>query len=91
MAVSGTVTHTKISNECIAKKRWLRSRDIPRIQKISDARTIKKRWLRDLFSHVHSLRTQKLYKDKPQIYRHKKLVEGSCTHARHPTHTKNKQ
>ena len=46
VAVSGVVTHTKISDECIAKKRWLRGLDIPRIQKISDTHTIKKRWLR---------------------------------------------
>ena len=42
VAVSGAVKHTKISDECIAKKRWLRGLDIPRIQEISDTRTIKK-------------------------------------------------
>ena len=47
MAVSGAVcadkNHTKINREYITIKRWLRGRDIPRIQKISDARTIKNR------------------------------------------------
>ena len=49
MAVSGVVytykNHTKISCEYSAIKCWLRCRDILRIQKISDARTIKNRWL----------------------------------------------
>ena len=34
--------HTKISREYITIKRWLRGRDISRIQKISDTHTIKK-------------------------------------------------
>ena len=55
--------HTKISCEYYAIKRWLRCRDIPRIQKMSDARTIKNRWLMTKTSAV--LRRQKSYKDKP--------------------------
>ena len=38
--------HTKISCEYFAKKRWLKCREVLRIQKISDARTIKNRWSR---------------------------------------------
>ena len=47
MAVAGAVyadkNHIKISREYSTIKRWLRGGDIPRIQKISDARTIKNR------------------------------------------------
>ena len=44
--------HTKIMCEYSAIKRWLRCRDIPRIEKISDARTIKNRWLRTKISAI---------------------------------------
>ena len=47
MGASGVVyadkNYTKISREYSTVNRWLRSRDILRIQKISDARTIKKK------------------------------------------------
>ena len=44
-AQAGQPTHIRISCEYFAIKHWLRCRDIPRIQKISDACTIKNRWL----------------------------------------------
>ena len=44
--------HTKISCEYSAIKRWLRCRDILRIQKIRDARTIKNCWLRTKTSAI---------------------------------------
>ena len=62
--------HTNISGEYVIKIRCLKAplshaqtRDIPRIEKISDARTIKNRWLRTKAGTV--LRRQKSYKDKP--------------------------
>ena len=62
--------HRNISGECVIKIRCLRTpfshahtRDIPRIEKISDAGTIKNRWLGTKAGTV--LRRQKSYKDKP--------------------------
>ena len=55
MAVAGAgysdKNHVMISREYSTIKRWLRGRDIPHIQKISDARTIKNRWLRGLYAY----------------------------------------
>ena len=55
MTVAGAVysdkNHIKISREYSTIKRWLKGGDIPRIQKISDARTIKNRWLRGLYAY----------------------------------------
>ena len=45
-------SHTKMSCEYSAIKRWLRCRDIPRIQKISDTPTIKNCWLRTKTSAI---------------------------------------
>ena len=62
--------HTNISGEYVIKIRCLKSplshaqtREIPRIEKISDASTIKNRWLRTKAGTV--LRRQKSHKDKP--------------------------
>ena len=54
MAVVGAVYTDKnhISCEYSTIKSWLRGRDVSRIQKISDARTIKNCWMRGLPSHV---------------------------------------
>ena len=56
MAVSGAVyadkNHTRTSGQYSTIKFWLRCQDIPRIQNISDARTIKNRWLRNKTSAI---------------------------------------
>ena len=55
MVVAGAVyadkNHIRISREYSTIKRWLKCRDVSRIQTISDAHTIKNLWLRDLLSH----------------------------------------
>ena len=73
--------HAKISCEYSAIKRWLSCRDIPRIQKISDARTIKNRWLGTKTSAICI--DKKSYKGKQWICHWKMLIEGStaCVYA----------
>ena len=79
MCVSGAVyadkNHTKISCEYSAIKRCLRCRDIPRIQKLSDARTIKNRWLRTKTSAICAYKNHIKINDEYALK--KTLIEGS--------------
>ena len=79
MAVSGPVyadkNHTKIRCEYSAIKHWLRCRDILRIQKISDARTIKNRWC---MTKTNALYAYKKISDKYVIK--KRWLRGLLSH-----------
>ena len=64
MVVAGAVyadkNHIKISREYSTIKHWSRGRDIPRTQKISDARTIKNRWLRGILPMSYAYKNKRL-------------------------------